>query len=321
LKYIFPGLLTLLMGILTVLPATAPARADSDNVTPVAPVGIPALMLKVENTVQVGQPATITVFSRRSNETIAGAPVYAIKTGGRADPDHYTSTDNEFEASNQFDGIEFEALRKSDGIMIGTTGSDGTVSATLATAGRYLLIATRDGFIPGFARLQVKAQGPRARLNLKAPPSISAGQQAIISVTDSISGQATENATVYALKVEKGKDIKPMPPAAKNSKPVIDLAGGDADRARQNGVLVGSTNSAGQVSYSFPSPGQYILAAFKAGYVPNYARINILQAVAVTPPAPVPQPSTASPVQASPQTVKQSHGNREQSNDPEDEDD
>ncbi|MCX5994273.1 MAG: hypothetical protein NT177_08705 [Chloroflexi bacterium] len=282
-KRIFAGLLTLFMGTVMVLPATVPAQADSVNLDPAAPVTIPALMIKVENTIQAGQPATITVLSRSSNETIAGAPVYAIKTGGKvvpAGPGNSTATDG-----------EFEALMKPAGILIGTTGIDGTVSATLAVAGRYLLIATKDGFIPGFARLQVKEEGNKARLSLKATPSSPAGQQVTISVTDRISNQATENATVYALKVENGKDIKQKPPTANNGKAVLSRALNNTEMVREKGVLVGSTDSAGQVTYSFPTPGQYILAAFKAGYLPDFARINIRQVAAVNP-VPVPQTTT-----------------------------
>jgi len=323
LKYIIPGFIALFMGILAVLPAAAPARADSDNVTPPAPAGIPSLMVKVANTIQAGQPATITVFSRRSNETIAGATVYAIKTNGKllaAGPGNSASRDIGIEDSGESDSIRFEALAGSEGMMIGITGDNGTVSATLAVVGRYLLIATKDGYIPGFARLQVRGAGNQAKLNIKVALNAVAGQPAVIQVTQQSDGQATENATVYALKVETGKDIKQMPPTAKNGKAVIGLGGGDADRARQNGVLVGSTDSAGQVTYIFPTPGQYIVAAFKAGYVPGFSRINVRQAAAVTP-VPVPQATTASPVQPSPQSVTQSHGSGGQSHGNQNEDD
>jgi hypothetical protein len=282
LKYIFPVFLTLFMGMVMIMPSAAPARADSDNVTPVAPVGIPALMIKVENTIQVGQPATIIVFSRHSNETIAGAPVYAIKTSGGVGPagsDNYTTHDGEFEDSMESDGIQFEALTESDGILIGLTGDNGTLQATLAGTGRYLLIATKDGFIPGFARLNVKKDGNKARLKLQATASSPMGQQVMITVTDGISGQATENATIYALKVENTRAIKQMPPTANNGKPQAGPGRNDADRVRENGVLVGSTDSAGQVSYSFPSPGQYILAAFKEGYAPAVTRAGYLQPI------------------------------------------
>ncbi len=293
-KYILPAFIALFIGILAVLPAAAPARADSVNVTPVAPVGIPALMIKVENTIQVGQPATITVFSRRSNQTIAGATVYAIKTSGKAvpsGPGNSTTIDGVSEDSGESDGIRFEALAGAEGILIGTTGSDGTLSATLAGVGRYLLIATQDGYIPGFARLLARGAVNQGKLNIKVILNVVAGQPAGIQVTQTSDGQATENATVYALKMEIGKNLKQMPPTANNGKAGIGLAGGDADRARQNGVLVGSTDSAGKVTYSFPSPGQYILAAFKAGYAPGLTRINTRQATAVTP-VPVPQANT-----------------------------
>jgi hypothetical protein len=303
LKYIIPGLLTLFMGILAVLPAAAPARADSGNVIPVAPAGIPALMLKVENTVQAGQPATITVFSRRSSETIAGATVYAIKTSGKAvpsGPGKSTIRDSELEASGEPDGIRFEDLAASEGILIGTTGSDGTLSAPLAGIGRYLLVATKDGYIPGFARLLVRGAGNQSKLDIKVVLNAIAGQPAGIQVTQKSDGQATENATVYALKMEIGKDLKLMPPTANNGKAVIGLAVGDAERARQNGVLVGRTDSSGRVSYSFPTPGQYILAAFKAGYGPGFTRINTRQLSALNP-VPVPQAAVAQP-------LTQSHG-------------
>ena len=285
-KRIFPVLMALFIGIVMILPGTAPARADSDNVAPIEPASIPALMIKVANTIQAGQPVTITVFSRRSNETIAGAPVYAIKTSGRVAPagtGNYTTADG-----------ELDTLTESNGISIGTTGSDGTLAFTLATAGRYLLIATKDGFIPGFTRLQVREEVNKARLSLKAAASSPAGQQVTISVTDSVSNQATENATVYALKVENSRDIKQVPPSANNGKGMIASAKNDAAMVRKKGMPVGSTDSAGQVSYNFPTPGQYILAAFKAGYLPALTRINIRQAAAVTP-VPVPQAATTDP--------------------------
>jgi hypothetical protein len=270
-KYIIPGLMALLIGIAIMLPGTAPARAESDNVTPVEPAGIPVLMIKVANTIPAGQPATITVISRRSNETVAGAPVYAIKTGGGVGPagsDNKTTHDGEMEDSEESDGSQFEAMSASEGILIGTTGGNGTLSATLAGPGRYLIIATKDGHIPGFTWLQVKGTGSQAKLNIKVVFNAIAGQPAGIQVTQKGNGQPAENATVYALKVENNKDLKQMPPKANSGKAVTGLAGNDADRVREQGVLVGSTDSTGQVPYSFPAPGQYTLAAFKEGFAP-----------------------------------------------------
>jgi hypothetical protein len=99
-----------------------------------------------------------------------------------------------------------------------------------------------------------------------------------------------EGAAVYSLKVENNGYIKQMPPTANNFKAMIVRTLNDADSVRKKGVLVGNTDSSGQVSYSFPSPGQYMLAAFKDGFVSGIARINVLRTASVTT-VPIPQPT------------------------------
>jgi len=282
LKHIFPAILTLLIGLVMALPAAAPAQADSSNTSSVLPVKIQALMIKVNNKVEMGQPFTITVFSRHSHETIAGAPVYAIKTSGRvgaADPANYTTLTD-----------EFEALVESNGILIGTTGSDGTLSGVLAEAGRYLLVATKDGFIPGFARLQVREEGNKLRLNLQAPASSPAGQPVTIKVTSGTSDQGVDNATVSAIKTPNALPpiIKRSPIPAENGTATQMIIGQQASimidaeqedalagRLGKREIMLGSSNSAGEVTYTFNDPGMYVLLVRKAGYLPGARRINI----------------------------------------------
>jgi uncharacterized GH25 family protein len=116
-------------------------------------------------------------------------------------------------------------------------------------------------------------------LSLQAPASVPAGQQVTIKVTDSISGQPVAGAAVYSLKADNIKDVKQMPPTANNGKAIAGLALNDADRVREKGILVGNTDSAGLLSFSFPSPGQYILAAFKEGYTAAVTRAGYLPPV------------------------------------------
>jgi len=290
-KHIYSGLFALIMGIVIALPAVAPAQADSGNTIPA--VTIPALMIKVNNPVEVGQPITITVFSRHSNETIAGAPVYAIKTSGRvgsADPGNYTTLTD-----------DFEALLESNGTLIGTTGSDGRLSGVLVETGRYLLIATKDGFIPGLARLQVKQVtegGQKLRLNLQAPASSPIGQQVTIKVTYGISGEAVENATVSAFKTANRMPpiIKPAPVPTENgtatqmiigqqSSIMIDAEREDAlaGRLGKREIILGSSNNTGEVSYIFNDPGTFMLLVRKDGYLPGTGRINIQADTALKP--------------------------------------
>ncbi len=281
-KRIFAGLFSLLIGIIMYLPAAAPAQADSGTINADMAARIQSLMIKVSNTVEMGQPFTITVLSRRSQETIAGAPVYAIKTSNRVgttDPGNYTTL-----------AIEFEAQLESDGILIGTSGSDGTVSATLSEPGRYLLVATGDGFIPGFARTQVKQGSSSARLVLQAPTSSAVGQQVTIKVTYGVSGQAAENATVSAFRTANPlpRIIKPAPAPIENGTAtqmiipqqapvIIDTEQEDAlaGRLGKREIILGSSNSAGEVNYTFNDPGTYMLLVRKPGYLPGARRINI----------------------------------------------
>jgi len=287
LKHILSGLFALLMGIAIALPATVPAQADSTNINTTTAVTIPVLMIKVNNTAEVGQPVTISVFNRHSHESIAGAPIYAIKTSGRvgpADPGNNTTLTD-----------EFEALAESEGISIGTSGSDGTLSATLTEAGRYLLVTAKDGFIPGFARLQVKGGDSKTRLILQAPTSSPAGQQVTIKVTYGISGQAVDNATVSAFKTANllPPNIKPAPVPAENGTSTQMIIGRqapimiDAEQedalAGQLGkkeIILGRSNSAGEVTYTFNDPGTYMLLVRKGGYLPGARRINIQSSTA-----------------------------------------
>jgi len=282
LKRIFSGLLTLLIGILLILPASAPAQADSNTEATVKATKSQALMIKADNKAEIGQPVTITVFSRRSHETIAGATVYAIKTSDRVGPagvGNYTIVAD-----------EFEALIESDGTLIGTTGNDGTVSAVLAEAGRYALVATKVGFLPGFARLQVREDGNKLRLNLQAPASSPAGQQVTIKVTSGTSGEPVDNATVSAIKSPNvlPRIIKPSPVPAENGTAtqmisgqqapiVIDSEQEDAlaGRLGKKEIVLGSSNSSGEVTYTFNDPGMYVLLVRKPGYLPGTRRINI----------------------------------------------
>jgi len=285
LKYLLSGLLALLIGITMALPAAVPVQADSSNKNTPPFVKKQALMIKVDNPVVEGQPVTITVFSRHSHETIAGAPVYAIKTGNRIGPagtDNYTTLIG-----------EVEALTESDGILLGTSGSDGKLSATISEAGRYLLVATKDGYIPGFARLQVKQineNGQKLRLILQAPTSTPAGQQVTIKVTGGSSGQAVDNVTVSAIKTGGilKPVVKPSPIPAENSTAtqmvisqqapiMIDTEQEDAlaGRLGKREIVLGNSNSAGEVVYTFTDPGTYMLLARKSGYLPGARRINI----------------------------------------------
>ncbi len=284
-KYLISGLMAILIVIAAALPASIPLQADSIRKGAPLLVKKSALMIKIEEPVITSQPVTITVFSRHSHETIAGAPVYAIRTDNRFGP---AGTDNYTTLST-----EVEALIDSDGALLGTSGSDGTLSATVTEAGRYILIATKDGYIPGFARMVVKQKNEndqKLRLILQAPASAPTGQQITIKVIAGSSAQAVDNVTVSAIKTGGTLPpvIRPVPVPVENGTAtqmvtgtqapiMIDAEQEDAlaGRLGKREIVLGSSNSAGEVVYTFEDSGTYMLLARKKGYLPGARRIHI----------------------------------------------
>ena len=92
---------------------------------------------------------------------------------------------------------EFEAIAEAKGTLISTTGADGTVTGELSETGRFMLVATKDGFVPGFTRLTVSLAVKKA-LNLKAHGFIEINKAVTISVTERFSQQPAAGVTVYA---------------------------------------------------------------------------------------------------------------------------
>ena len=301
-KYIFSGLLALLIGISMALPAAVPVRADSSNKNALPYIKNHALLIKVDNPVVVSQPVTITIFSRHSHETIAGATVSAIRTSGILKPvvrpspipvENGTATQTVMsrQAPVVIDAEQEDALSGRLGkkeIVLGNSNSAGEVVYTFTDPGTYMLLARKNGYLPGARRINIQSENASKSLGIKANVNFTTGQPSSIQVTEKGSSQPVEGAAVYSLKAENNRTVKQMPPTANNFKAQLIRARNDAARIKENGLLVGYTDSTGQVSYSFPSSGPYLLAAFKDGYTAAVIRVRYLPAVTV----PVPTVTT-----------------------------
>ena len=212
-KRIFWSFLSLIISLALVIPAAAPVFADSDNNVKPQPTSWAALMIKAPNMTDVSQPVTITVFSKHGHETVAGASVYALKTSDlviSADSTNYTTI-----------LAEYEALAEAKGTFIGTTGNDGTVTGKFSETGRFMLVATRDGFIPGFSRLTVTLAAKKG-LNIKSPGSAEVNKPVTLSVTERYTQQPVAKAAVYGQKIET-LSVPPVSvtPPAKPAQPQV----------------------------------------------------------------------------------------------------
>jgi uncharacterized GH25 family protein len=309
LKRIFYSIYSLIIALSLTLPAAAPAFADDgDGSTTSRPA---VLMIKVKNVVETGQPVTITVFNKYGNSTVAGARVYALKTSDIT----VSSTKNSYADIL----AEYEALAEASGIYIGPTGDDGNVTGKFTDTGRYMLVATKDGFIPGFTRLTVTLAAKKG-LNIKAPGSAEVSKPVTFTVYERYTQQPVAGAAVYAQKLTAVTippvTVKPQPQVISSSTasttgggasttaqaeasvstvapvpmPVINATVIKADPAnsaaavkyaaevKAAGILLGYTGDNGQLVYSFPEAGQYVIVATKDEYSPAIARLNIILA-------------------------------------------
>jgi hypothetical protein len=316
-----------MMAAAIVVPAASPALADSEESTKLQLQPAAALIIKAPEVAQVSQPLTISVYDKRGHETIAGASVYALKASElavTADSENYTTLIS-----------GFTATAESKGVLIGTTGTDGTVTGTLSTTGRFILVATKDGFMAGFTRISI-TQAIKKGLNIKAPGSVEVNKPAVISVTERFTQKPVTGVAVYArllgdnftlhvsanpvapqvhtiaqvqerkldplrkgtgpmgtakaINLEsagsfRGQVEKPKPLLTAENVTVIradpwdeTVADSYAAEIQSGGLLLGTTDANGQVTYTFTDGGTYVLAGIEEAYIPGFARINVREA-------------------------------------------
>ncbi|MEE8194557.1 MAG: hypothetical protein V3T73_03535 [Dehalococcoidales bacterium] len=95
---------------------------------------------------RVGQPVTIQVVEKHISKPIAGAAVFAI--------------DVKDLANETGDAESYAELARDNGFFIGLTNRNGEVRHRFREAGRYILVAVKDGFVPGLARITIMPLWP-----------------------------------------------------------------------------------------------------------------------------------------------------------------
>lgn len=299
-KRVFNGVLLLLTITAAVFIPAMPVTADqNEELGPQSKI-IPALIIKAPAMAKVDQEVTITVFSKHRGKSVEGASVYALNTGELAVTDSKTSY------STLLSGYAETALSK--GILIGSTGSDGIVAGKLPGTGRFMLVAIKTGYLPGFSRITVTLASLTA-LDIRIPSALSAKKEITFSVTERYSSKRVEGAAVYALPVGENVTIMPLiiNPSIDNkaakSKPginagpqfirkLLEWAGDNttvikplplhdtitanyASEIQAGGFLLGTSDINGRITYTFKEEGKYILVAVKDQCIPGFARIRV----------------------------------------------
>ena len=147
-----------------------------------------------------------------------------------------------------------------------TTDANGEVQYTFSDPGQYIVVAKKDGYLSGSARINIVGSQSGKALVINA---VYTGQSVTIKVWEKPSGQPVPGAAVYVLKIGDSSSIKPTLTFTGNANGQEEIA-----RARDKGILAGYTGDSGQLVYNLSSSGQYLLAAFKDGYSAAFTYIN-----------------------------------------------
>jgi predicted secreted protein len=208
----------------------------------------PKLEIQLTQIGVVGEPLTLKVVDEASGQPVAGASLYAFRPGRE-------------EIAPDEGKLPF-LIQYSE--FIGATGDLGEVTYTFTEEGVRLLVATRDGYVPGITVVVIKST---RSLNIQVPEIAWVGEKVEIKVVDSVGGAPVEGASVYALGIAMAEKIERWM-AHEEMAPLMMPPRDWHDR-----VQVGTTGAEGVVPHVFEHPGRYVLVATKDGYVPGLARV------------------------------------------------
>jgi hypothetical protein len=231
-----------------------------------------ALGIKAPQNARVGEEVTITVFRRVTHEPIEGALVFAVSPDAAEALQTEITTLRE-DTTVDVASIDYEAMARRYGELIGITDEYGEVQHAFDTAGRYLLIAVKAGYLPGFARINI---WPTVKaLGIKAPLMARTGKEVTMVVFERRTQSPVEGAGVWAVSRDNIDVLKEQ--IAQLGEGVATVAA-DVDYeslVSLVGEFIGWTDENGEVRHTFEEPGLYLLVAVKKGYYPGFTLIMI----------------------------------------------
>ncbi len=244
-KKVILGTLALVMALAMTLPVAGAAMAQPESATDAAPAAKPALAIKAPDVARVGQLVTIKVVERHVGRPVYKAGVWAVDV-----KDIISDTD---------DSEDYASLAEKYGHFLGWTDKKGNVSHRFREPGQYMLVAVKNGFVPGFAKITIK---PLRALAIRAPEAAWVGQLVTIKVIEKHIHKPVPRAAVFAINV---KDIVNQ----------ADDAETYAEIAKRKGYFIGLTDRNGEVTHRFRVAGRYVLVTVKDGFIPGFAKIAI----------------------------------------------
>jgi len=114
-----------------------------------------ALAILAPRRAPVGEEVSMTVFQRSTQDPVKDAGVWAL-TQENAEVLKGEIAKLKEEGNVSAQELDWESLVSGLGIPLGTTKGNGRLEYTFTEEGRYLLVAIKEGYIPGRTGIAIK---------------------------------------------------------------------------------------------------------------------------------------------------------------------
>jgi len=265
-KKILLATLASIIALAMMLPLASTALAQPELTLEEATAVKLGLAIQAPDSAKVGQPLKIRVVTRPGGRPVYRAQVWAININ---DIKNETA-----------DAEEYASLVEKCGYLLGWTNMRGYVAPPprIWRAGKYVLVAIKPHFIPGFTKIKIE---PRVPLTLRAPESAWIGQKVLMKVTEPVQ-KPVPRAAIFAIPlrnvVDEADQAEAYEQLLRDAQTYADLVTDLEDDAELNNIrryLIGFTDRNGELTHRFWRVGPHLLITAKCGYIPDFTIIRI----------------------------------------------
>jgi hypothetical protein len=227
------------------------------------------LGIKAPPRAPVDEPVSMKVLNTNSGEAVFEADMWAIRLPTPAAAETAPSVGDlraMLQELKEGDTEDIAGVLSAYGFPLGQTGTDGVLEYTFGEEGRYLLVATKSGYVPGFRPISIIAD---IHLAIRGPRYAQIEEVVTFRAVTRVMGRPVEGAALYALR---------WPTAEPLSLPLLNRGGDGSwleELATESGEYLGLTNAEGEFEHGFSQEGLYAIVGIKDGYMPGATLITI----------------------------------------------
>ncbi|MFC1944453.1 hypothetical protein ACFLX5_03030 [Chloroflexota bacterium] len=265
-------MVAVVLSLVTLISVAAPTMAQDEGTAAAERLPGGALAIIAPWSAPVGGEFTVRTFLRENQEPFAGAGVWAFSV------DKADTVKGELGRLRQESSLadvdkDYESILNAYGAFLGQTGRDGRLACTFEQAGRYILVAAQNGYMPGFTRIDIR--GTAKALGIRAPRRAPLGEEITIAVFERVTQDTVADAGVWAVTQD---NIEALKQEARELKQDTSLSSEEKDYetlVNNYGFFLGSTDEHGELDYTFNEAGGYLLVAVKRGHIPGFAPLAV----------------------------------------------